>query len=501
MSRYFFTFAGLSLGICLSQSACVFESSSDEGKPQASDCSPTGALSGHEGIGIRGGKIVASGSDAEAEYHTVGKLIGKLGTSGSLCTGNLIAPNFILTADHCVHENDVALTEFTFQQNEGYAKAIASQVFRYDGPSPFRDVALVMLDGFFDETLAYPRLMKRALPTEYTGNALQMVGFGGYTNQLSLSTYRIGEKRRGDATFAGYENVSADFLGGEVDFLTAAPGPENGEVICQGDSGSSLLYTKGPFNMVVGVTSIGEFDTTQFMNPNNGTQAEKCHYGTKGYFVPSFRVYDWINSTIKAQEPNYRNLDTDILITGIIDSVSTGKGGEKTILLSEIETHDAPKNVRTNEFLLTDKTTLLGGLFVGRKVLIQGNTSEENDLPTATLIASKDAERIAKGIGISGVITGSPITAEVFGRTETYITLENLRISEKDYDKLPVNDQSLELILCTKGCSVNVDIAVDKLSNGDELSVSGDYILGKGFYARSIIDAMIEHTNAECRVN
>lgn len=217
-----------------------------------------------------------------------------------LCTGTLIAPNWVATAAHCVaNEQNAAVTlnpddvfvapGITSTQNAGDHLVPAVSVHAHPGFSWTNaswDAALIELETTVPATpFALPDPNRAS--TYAVGSADNVAGFGRSqaANSGSSGTLRFGRLEQVGALACDSYNP------GSVDYADCyLPGSAR-QATCFGDSGGPLI----------------RFDTTQGGSPVlwgiTSTGPDPCDAATGGQFAPSFEtrvtaVLDWLRATI-----------------------------------------------------------------------------------------------------------------------------------------------------------------------------------------------------------
>jgi len=177
------------------------------------------------------------------------------GGTSSVCTGTLVRDRWVLTASHCIEEDNgpVMGVKVTFEADSDKATTWHSakswqQHPKYGKPVPpdpvyyinrGYDCALIELDAPVTGTAPVP-YGTVAMDASWVGKPVTQVGYG-FTS--------------GNFTGSGLKRSLATQIGDVHDGVLGLA--ENGTGTCQGDSGGPTLYDAGGVTQVLGVSSYG----------------------------------------------------------------------------------------------------------------------------------------------------------------------------------------------------------------------------------------------------
>ncbi|MDO9354601.1 MAG: trypsin-like serine protease [Solirubrobacteraceae bacterium] len=258
--------------------------------------SPT-AASAAEGRVISGNVVSPADVTANGRWGAVVAIFATDAQGTRLCTGTLIAPNWVATAAHCLAQSNDAtkalapadvfvapgITSVASAGDHliGAVSTVVHPGFSWSNAS--WDAALIELESTVPATpvsLPDPRT-----PDAYSiGSADNVAGFGRSqaSNSASSGTLRSGRLEQVNAAACGQYNP--DSVGYADCYL---PGPTR-QATCFGDSGGPLMRFDAAGRPVLwGITSTGP---------------DPCDAATGGAFAPAFEtrviaVADWINAT------------------------------------------------------------------------------------------------------------------------------------------------------------------------------------------------------------
>jgi V8-like Glu-specific endopeptidase len=227
--------------------------------------------------------IVGGTEDVDTQGHVLDPTVGMLSVFqngagvGWACTTTLVAPRVLLTAGHCVRDDqsgqiidgtnyDVKVGFGLHPDQENQWHKIVSADTNYQGSS--QDIAVLILDQPITNVapIALPP-STNGLPA--VGGAIRIVGYGVTLGDRNDA----GTKRQVTTTFNGAESdvISVGEFGGTEQTTRAS---------CFGDSGGPTFYN----GTIIGVTSYG--------------LDQQC---LQGSFMTNVSMYvDWVNQEIAA---------------------------------------------------------------------------------------------------------------------------------------------------------------------------------------------------------
>ncbi len=258
------------------------------------------AASAPEGRVIGGTPATTTDVGSTGRWSAVVAVFATDAKGTRLCTGTLVAPNWVVTAAHCIaDEQNAALTlsaddvfiapNITTTQNAGDHLVPAVSVHAHPGFSWTNaswDAALIELETTVPGgTFALPDPSR--LNTYGVGTSDNVAGFGRSqaTSSSSSGTLRTGRIEQVAA------NACETYNPGSGEYADCYLPGAGRQATCFGDSGGPLIRfdaTQGGAPVLWGITSTGP---------------DPCDAATSGQFAPSYEtrivaVLDWLRATM-----------------------------------------------------------------------------------------------------------------------------------------------------------------------------------------------------------
>ncbi|KAJ1734341.1 hypothetical protein LPJ61_001121 [Coemansia biformis] len=286
-------------------------------------------------------RIIGGRPASTTEFQSTAYLEMYDGTSGSICTGSLIAPNVILTAGHCLYKDQTRrYLAADFQVGITHAPPPPSQLFKgisvtqviahpkFSMSDLVDDIALLILSESVPATTATP--IKIYSGSYKTSTPIRAAGFGltdplddtSVASQLMVVDLGIGSQSLCQKNSNTYDPKTQLCTDGTA-----------GKDTCQGDSGGPLItpIDSSANYALLGLTSYG---TTSASNPQ-GLCAVK---GSSGFYTYIAPYLPWI--------AEMANLDVKSI--QITNSTSSGGDEDSSSPSSRSRTSSKSRNTRTS---------------------------------------------------------------------------------------------------------------------------------------------------------
>ncbi len=441
-------------------------------------------------LGIRSGTLVEPDSEFAAKYSSV----GSIDADGAICTGNLIAPNVVLTAGHCVEEvtqpgpnpndppvrranplrTDPALITFTLGEK---VRSIVDVIYYQD--SPYQDVALLVLDEAFDETVSYYEMVRSRLTATQVTEVV-MIGNGVFTDGANTANASVLDLRAGTANFAGYTNTSL-FID-SVPSLRVTPKAAGGQLVCPGDSGSSLFWDSPAQPRITGITSFGSV-------ADNTNSITACASAIDAFFVPADSIATWVDAQLEALEvqparpaesvmvATITNLENDtdgkMLTLGGIAYVSDGLGLAQTSQQAVLCSTECPPALLLAEPALNARLVVKLQQDGGRLIVSE--------------LSPLNQPRRSKVQFTATISDATADFADTFGRSQRSLQLMDVKATETTALAPQFADGKITGNICISGCAETTTLPVgSELKDGQKITVAGEYITGQGLFLRDV---------------
>jgi|694.fasta_scaffold91226_3 V8-like Glu-specific endopeptidase len=183
---------------------------------------------------------------SKTEFPSVGLVKGP----NWICSGTLIAPDIVLTANHCVVNDNGSLATLRFTLDAKYSSTNnwvnVSSIRNYKTA----DLALIKLATPVISASSTSELALTAITQSQVNQIAEIVGYGDSQTTTNSSGKAedsgAGTKRKGQLRFSGFNDNNAT--------LVSKPSTSR-QIICPGDSGGPLFFNQNGRKQVAGVAS------------------------------------------------------------------------------------------------------------------------------------------------------------------------------------------------------------------------------------------------------